>query len=75
MRETNVHNEKLKIDNQRTRYFVLDEYAGLSAFINKPDENEERNARMLAIGVLVPLEHGRMGKSWRHAEGLKELAR
>lgn len=30
---------------------------------------------MLAVGVLVPLSYGRMGKSWKHAEGLKELAR
>lgn len=30
---------------------------------------------MLAVGVLVPLEHGRIGRSWRHAEGLKDLAR
>ena len=30
---------------------------------------------MLAVGILVPLEHGRMGRSWRYAEKLKELAR
>jgi len=30
---------------------------------------------MLAVGVLVPLEHGRIGRSWRHAVVLEELAR
>lgn len=28
---------------------------------------------MLAVGVLVPLSYGRLGKSWRHAAGLKDL--
>jgi hypothetical protein len=28
---------------------------------------------MFAIGVLVPLSTGRLGKSWRHAPRLKEL--
>ncbi|KIW70021.1 hypothetical protein PV04_02332 [Phialophora macrospora] len=56
-------------------YFIHEEYAGLSAFINKPDQQSDRAARMLAVGILVPLEHGRIGRSWRHAENLKELAR
>ncbi|KAK5022485.1 hypothetical protein LTS07_009931 [Exophiala sideris] len=56
-------------------YFIHDQYAGLSAFINKPDEQSDRSARMLAVGVIVPLEHGRIGRSWRHAVALKELAR
>ena len=30
---------------------------------------------MLAVGALAPLSYGRLGKSWKHAEGLKELAR
>lgn len=59
----------------QARYFIDGEYAGISAFLNKLDSASERNARMLAVGVLVPLEQGRMGKSWRHAEGLKDLAR
>lgn len=29
---------------------------------------------MLAVGALVPLSQGRLGKSWKHAAGLKELA-
>lgn len=60
---------------ERNRYFVHEGYAGLSAFLNLPDEDVERKARMLAIGVLVPLEHGRMGRIWRHAEALKTLTR
>ncbi|EXJ83669.1 hypothetical protein A1O1_07293 [Capronia coronata CBS 617.96] len=56
-------------------YFIHDKYSGLSAFINKPDGQSERAARMLAVGVLVPLEFGRTGRSWRHAEALQALAR
>ncbi|KAJ5786809.1 uncharacterized protein N7503_012021 [Penicillium pulvis] len=55
-------------------YFVHDQYAGISAFLNRPAAEAERNARMFAIGVLVPLSSGRLGKSWRHAPKLKELA-
>ncbi|KAK0748826.1 hypothetical protein B0T21DRAFT_407305 [Apiosordaria backusii] len=57
-------------------YFVHDaSHAGLSAFINTPtDEEETRHARMIAVGVLVPFSYGRLGRAWRHAEGLKEMA-
>ncbi|KAK4179624.1 hypothetical protein QBC36DRAFT_68990 [Triangularia setosa] len=57
-------------------YFVHDaSHAGLSAFINTPtDEEETRHARMIAVGVLVPLSYGRLGRAWRHAESLKEMA-
>ncbi|KAK0369228.1 hypothetical protein CLIM01_13412 [Colletotrichum limetticola] len=57
-------------------YFVHEgEHAGLSAFINTPcDEEEARHARMIAVGVLVPLSYGRLGRAWRHAEGLKDIA-
>jgi hypothetical protein len=57
------------------RYFIHDEYAGISAFLNEPAPESERNASMLSVGVLVPLDYGRMGKSWLHAEELKTLAR
>ena len=30
---------------------------------------------MLAVGALVPLSYGRLGKSWKHALGLKEMAK
>lgn len=57
-------------------YFVHEDgYAGLSAFVNAPtDEEESRHARMIAVGVLVPLSYGRLGRAWRHAEGLKKIA-
>lgn len=56
-------------------YFVHETHAGLSAFINAPAGEESRNARMIAVGVLVPLSYGRLGRSWKHAEKLKEMAR
>ncbi|KAJ2897980.1 hypothetical protein MKZ38_004248 [Zalerion maritima] len=56
-------------------YFVHDGHAGLSAFINEPCEDEEvRHARMISVGILVPLSLGRLGRAWRHAESLKEMA-
>lgn len=56
-------------------YFVHERYAGLSAFVNEAADASERNALMLAVGVLVPLSYGRLGRSWRHAQDLKDLAR
>ena len=57
-------------------YFVHDNHAGLSAFVNAPTADEEsRNARMIAVGIMVPLSYGRLGRSWKHAEKLKEMAR
>ncbi|PTB58783.1 hypothetical protein M431DRAFT_76290 [Trichoderma harzianum CBS 226.95] len=57
-------------------YFVHDgAHAGLSAFVNEPCEEEEaRHARMIAVGILVPLSYGRLGRAWRHAENLKKMA-
>ncbi|KAI0415839.1 hypothetical protein F5X98DRAFT_345636 [Xylaria grammica] len=56
-------------------YFVHGGYAGLSAFVNAPvDDTAARNARMLAVGVLVPLSYGRLGRAWKHAESLKAIA-
>ncbi|KAI9652933.1 MAG: hypothetical protein M1829_001360 [Trizodia sp. TS-e1964] len=55
-------------------YFIHEQFAGLSAFINSPSETSQRNALMLAVGILVPLSYGRLGRSWRHAENLKNLA-
>lgn len=63
-------------DTKPIRYFLHDDhYAGISAFINEPAGKSERNALMLAVGVLVPLSQGRLGRSWDHAQGLKDLAR
>lgn len=71
-----VEGANSRVTNRKisTRYFVHEQYAGISAFVNQPAEESERNAKMLAIGVLVPLSSGRLGKSWRHAPKLKELA-
>ncbi|KAI9820549.1 MAG: hypothetical protein M1832_003740 [Thelocarpon impressellum] len=56
-------------------YFIHDQYAGISAFVNTPADDEgSRNALMLAVGVLVPLSFGRLGRSWRHAQSLKAFA-
>jgi hypothetical protein len=55
-------------------YFVHGKHAGLSAFISVAATEEARNARMIAVGVLVPLSYGRLGRSWKHAENLKAFA-
>ncbi|KAH8126377.1 hypothetical protein FP744_10005416 [Trichoderma asperellum] len=57
-------------------YFVHDgAHAGLSAFVNEPCEEEEaRHARMISVGILVPLSYGRLGRAWRHADNLKQMA-
>ncbi|KAF2843498.1 hypothetical protein M501DRAFT_994437 [Patellaria atrata CBS 101060] len=55
-------------------YFVQDGYAGISAFANRPAGEEYRNAHLVAVGVLVPLSYGRMGRSWLHAQSLRDMA-
>ena len=51
-------------------------YAGISAYYRKDAPESERNARMVAIGVLVPStgRYGRLGRAWNHAAQLKSLA-
>ncbi|KAB2577697.1 hypothetical protein BFW01_g9763 [Lasiodiplodia theobromae] len=56
-------------------YFVHDQYVGLSAFVNDPASEAERNAHLVAVGILVPLSQGRLGRSWLHAQRLRELSR
>ncbi|KAE9969513.1 hypothetical protein EG327_010626 [Venturia inaequalis] len=56
-------------------YFVQDQYAGVSAFINRPAGAEERNAQFIAVGAMVRLGDGRLGRAWEHAGSLKHLAR
>ncbi|KAF4547545.1 Hypothetical protein D9617_40g012840 [Elsinoe fawcettii] len=55
-------------------YFTHADNAGLSAFSSQPADEADRNAHFLAVGVLVPLSYGRLGRAWLHAEGLKELS-
>ena len=56
-------------------YFVHDKCAGLSAYVNGYGEQEERNARFVAVGVLLPLNDGRLGRVWLHAAELRNIAR
>lgn len=37
-------------------------------------DKQHRNASFVAVGALVPLSYGRLGKSWIHAEPLRRLA-
>ncbi|KAK6007245.1 hypothetical protein QM012_006253 [Aureobasidium pullulans] len=54
-------------------YFVHEQYAGISAFANRPAHESERNAHFAAVGLLVPLTYGRLGRSWLHAHHLARL--
>jgi hypothetical protein len=56
-------------------YFVHADHAGLSAYVSSPAAEESRNAHMIAVGVMVPLSYGRLGRCWKHAEKLKQMAR
>ncbi|EWC47129.1 hypothetical protein DRE_03498 [Drechslerella stenobrocha 248] len=55
-------------------YFVHQPFAGVAAFVNVPAGEDSRNSLMLSVGILVPLTYGRLGRSWRHAQNLKDLA-
>lgn len=39
----------------------------------RPAEEADRNAHFATVGVLVPLTYGRLGRSWLHAQQLREL--
>lgn len=56
-------------------YFIHGKFAGVSAFVQEEAGQEHRNASFVAVGALVPLEYGRLGKSWIHAEALRKLAK
>jgi hypothetical protein len=56
-------------------YFIHGTYAGVSAFVQEEADKEHRNASFVAVGALIPLSYGRLGKSWEHAEDLRRLAR
>lgn len=56
-------------------YFIHGAYAGVSVFVQEEADKEHRNASFVAVGALVPLSYGRMGKSWLHVEALRGLAR
>lgn len=56
-------------------YFVHGAHAGVSAFLRAESDEQHRNANFVAVGALVPLSYGRLGKSWLLALGLRDLAR
>jgi hypothetical protein len=56
-------------------YFIHGAYAGVSVFVQEEADEEHRNASFVAVGALVPLSHGRLGKSWLHMEALRSLAK
>lgn len=47
----------------------------MSAFVQEEADERHRNATFIAVGVLVPLSYGRLGRSWLHAQELRDLAR
>ncbi|KAF2231433.1 hypothetical protein EV356DRAFT_525951 [Viridothelium virens] len=55
-------------------YFTHGDYAGISAFVSGVAAESERNARLVAVGILVPLSSGRLGQSWLHTHHLQDLA-
>ncbi|KAL9094986.1 MAG: hypothetical protein Q9165_002588 [Trypethelium subeluteriae] len=64
-----LHNVK-----QDLIYFTHGDYAGISAFVSGTAAESERNARLVAVGILVPLSSGRLGQSWLHTHHLQDLA-
>jgi hypothetical protein len=56
-------------------YFFHDNHAGISAFAKGDASAEARNARFVAVGCMVPLYDGRLGRAWLHAQNLIRLAR
>ncbi|KAK4545309.1 hypothetical protein LTR36_003489 [Oleoguttula mirabilis] len=56
-------------------YFIQGQHAGVSAFAQGVADARHRNASFVAVGALVPLDHGKLGRSWLHAAELRELAK
>jgi hypothetical protein len=56
-------------------YFVHGQCAGVSAYVQEEADEHHRNAKFAAVGALVPLSYGRLGKSWQHAPELRRLAK
>jgi hypothetical protein len=55
-------------------YFSYEEFAGISAFQKAKASEQERNASFVAVGALVRLKDGRLGRAWEHAPELRQLA-
>lgn len=56
-------------------YFNHDTYAGVSAFAKGTATQAERNASFVAVGAMLPLNDGRLGRAWLHADNLMKMAR
>jgi len=56
-------------------YFFHDRYAGLSAFAKAHAGADQRNALFVAVGAMLPLKDGRLGRAWLHAANLMQLAK
>jgi hypothetical protein len=56
-------------------YFFHDRFAGVSAFAKGAASEEERNAHFVAVGGMLPLKDGRLGRAWLHAGNLDKLAK
>lgn len=56
-------------------YFFHEQYAGISAFAKCKASEQERNANFVAVGAMLPLKDGRLGRAWLHAEHLRKLSK
>jgi len=55
-------------------FFIHDgQHAGVSSFAQQEADQAHRNASFCAVGVLVSVSHGRLGKGWLHASSLRQL--
>ncbi|TKA26626.1 hypothetical protein B0A50_04734 [Salinomyces thailandicus] len=50
-------------------------YAGISAFAQEEADTQHRNAKFCAVGALVQLSYGTLGRSWLHVAELSRLAK
>ena len=55
-------------------YFVQGACAGVSVFVHEEADAQHRNANFAAVGTLVPLSYGRIGRGWVLAPELRRLA-
>ncbi|PPJ55035.1 hypothetical protein CBER1_01458 [Cercospora berteroae] len=56
-------------------YFIQGDHAGVTAFAQEEADARQRNASFVAVGALISLSHGQLGRSWTHAEELRRLAK
>ena len=56
-------------------YLIHDQCAGVSAYAQEEADKAHRNASFVAVGALVPLSYGKLGRGWLHAAELKKLAK